>query len=282
MPRVHLPWETLAKRRCHRMKLCFLSFPAGVRMSEFSNESPFDGRANPSSAPRRWPIVEIVAAILVVLLLVWALLPAVQRGGYSVRGHCNNNLKQIITAMHMYHEKYGEFPPAYTIDANGKRLHSWRTLILPYLDERDLYSVIDLSRPWDDAANAASLKKAPAIFRCPNFKGSATSTSYLAIVSPCSCLRGGRSVSAAEISDGLSETILVFEAPQDHAVHWMSPNDADEQLFLSISSSSKLTHASGFNAVMADGHVTFIHAELSEKIRKALITVDGGEGHQVY
>jgi prepilin-type processing-associated H-X9-DG protein len=62
----------------------------------------------------------------------------------------------------------------------------------------------------------------------------------------------------------------------------MSPEDADEQFLLNISSSSKLPHSNGFNAVMADGHVTFIHAELSEKIRKALTTVDGGEGHQVY
>jgi len=252
-------------------------------MSEFSNQSPFDDQADPSSASRGWPIVEIVAAIIVVLLLVWALMPAVQGGGGAPRSACANNLKQIITAMHMYHEKYGEFPPAYTVDARGKRLHSWRTLILPYLDESALYTVIDLSKPWDDPAHTLLRKKAaPTIYRCPNLVESKTHTSYLAIVTPRSCLRGGKSVSAAEITDGPSESIVVFEAPRDHAVHWMSPNDADEQLFLSISSGSKLTHASGFNAVMADGHVTFIHAELSEKIRKALITVDGGEGRQVY
>lgn len=252
-------------------------------MSEFSNQSPFDGRANPSSASQRWPIVEILAAIVVVLLLVWALMPAVQGGGGSPRSACSNNLKQIISALHLYHETYGEFPPAYTVDANGKRLHSWRTLILPYLDENALYTVIDLSKPWDDPVHTLLRKKAaPTIYRCPNLAESKTQTSYLAIVTPRSCLRGGRSVSAAEITDGPSESIVVFEASKDRAVHWMSPEDADEQFLLNISSSSKLPHSNGFNAVMADGHVTFIHAELSEKIRKALITVDGGEGHQVY
>ena len=45
---------------------------------------------------------------------------------------CVNNLKQIALALHNYEEVYKVLPPAYTVDAQGRPLHSWRTLILPY------------------------------------------------------------------------------------------------------------------------------------------------------
>ena len=41
--------------------------------------------------------------------------------------------------MHNYHDEHGSFPPAYIADASGKPMHSWRVLILPYLDEKGLY-----------------------------------------------------------------------------------------------------------------------------------------------
>jgi hypothetical protein len=44
--------------------------------------------------------------------------------------------KMIALALHNYHDVYAAFPPAYTVDENGQRLHSWRTLILPWLEHR--------------------------------------------------------------------------------------------------------------------------------------------------
>ena len=66
---------------------------------------------------------------------------------------CANNLKQIALALRNYESVYHALPPAYTVDAEGKPLHSWRTLILPYLEQQALYDKIDLSKPWDDPAN---------------------------------------------------------------------------------------------------------------------------------
>ncbi|MBT6498149.1 MAG: DUF1559 domain-containing protein, partial [Planctomycetaceae bacterium] len=54
------------------------------------------------------------------------------------RPRCKNNLKQIMLAMHNYHEDFGSFPPAVVTDDNGHPMHSWRVLILPYLDEAKL------------------------------------------------------------------------------------------------------------------------------------------------
>jgi len=43
-----------------------------------------------------------------------------------------------------YHYVNESFPPAYTTDADGKPLHSWRVLISPYIEQRELYDQIHL------------------------------------------------------------------------------------------------------------------------------------------
>ena len=87
-------------------------------------------------------------------ILLALLLPAVQAAREaSRRMECSNNLKQISLAMHSYHDVYGSLPPAYTIDEEGRRLHSWRTLLLPYLEAGQIYEQLDLSQPWDSLDN---------------------------------------------------------------------------------------------------------------------------------
>ena len=72
---------------------------------------------------------------------------------------CKNNRKNIALALHSFASSNGgNFPPTYTVDNNGKRLHSWRTLILAHLDRRDLYDRVDYSKPWDVPSNAEIVK----------------------------------------------------------------------------------------------------------------------------
>ena len=47
----------------------------------------------------------------------------------------NNNLKQIMLAMHNYHDVYKHFPGNLT-DNQGRKLLSWRVAILPFVDEK--------------------------------------------------------------------------------------------------------------------------------------------------
>src|SRR5205807_8143584 len=83
----------------------------------------------------------IVAAFLAIVLLA-LLLPAVQAvmPFRLKRTLCRWNLMQIGFALHQYHDEYGSFPPAYIADEQGRPIHSWRMLLLPYMDAQPRYS----------------------------------------------------------------------------------------------------------------------------------------------
>jgi Protein of unknown function (DUF1559) len=52
-----------------------------------------------------------------------------------------------------YHETYGCFPPAYVADRDGKPIHSWRVLILPFLEQQELYRAYNFDEPWNGPNN---------------------------------------------------------------------------------------------------------------------------------
>jgi len=186
-----------------------------------------------------------------------------------------------MLAMHTYADTFGAFPPAYTVDANGKPLHSWRTLLLPYCEGAEVFKKLDLSKPWDDPVNAELFEQftkqtGPAAFRCPSNDIPRGMTAYLAIVTPNSCLRPGEGRRLEDIKDDTSNTVVVIEVPADKAVRWMEPVDADEALMLSIGADrdSRSPHPSGFMVGFCDGSVRLLRNELSAEDRRALITID--------
>jgi Protein of unknown function (DUF1559) len=241
--------------------------------------TPFAGKAT----RKNWGInLFTVLAILGIGAVVVAFcLPAAQRGARVavLRSQCKNYLRQIAVALHQYEEEYHALPPAYTVDAYGNPLHSWRTLILPYLDQKPLYDSIDLSKPWDDPVNARASNASVEAYRCPSIADKPHHTIYMASAATDGCFRPAQPRLLSEINDGLSNTLLVFEVPLDQSVPWMSPLDADEAMLLRISPESKLAHplAGGFNAALCDGSVRSIAADLPGEKRRALISIAGGE-----
>jgi hypothetical protein len=163
------------------------------------------------------------------------------------------------------------------VDANGKPLHSWRTLILPYADQKVLYDRIDLSRPWDDPVNADVFKTRLPLYRCPSHLDPDDKTTYLAVVTPNSILRPESSIRLLDIVDGTSNTILVMEVDDEHAVPWMAPQDADAAWLRGIGAKTKFSHSGSGHALLADGAVRFLSSNLDPSVRQALITVEGGE-----
>ncbi len=218
------------------------------------------------------------------LLYAVLVLPFARRGDLTAvnRSRCDYNLRLIGVGLHNYHSVYHTFPPAYTVDAEGKPLHSWRTLILPYIEQKELYDTIDLSKPWDDPVNAKALATHVTTYHCRELIHNAEShnlTNYFAIVGPDAAFDGSQSRKRSDFKDDPASTLMVIEAPIDKAVPWMSPQAADETLILGMNEKSDLSHkkTQEFGVVLADSSATFLKANLPADKRRAMISINGGE-----
>lgn len=223
-----------------------------------------------------WLAVAGVVGLIVVGLVTPMWRPGV--APVARRGACANNLRAIALAMLAYEQEHGTLPPAFARDADGRPLHSWRTLILPFLEQRELYDSIDLTKPWDDPANAAARERMPSVYRCPGSTSPDGHTTYMVVVSPHGCFRVDGSVSVAEVRQP-SKTLLVAEFPTRRAVPWMAPEDADEEMFLAEGPKNLTDHPRGAaNWVFADGYsVTFFPTDTNEcgpEWRRSLIRID--------
>ena len=222
--------------------------------------------------------LKVIAVLSVLGLLVCLLLPTVRTARPAAyRNQCMNNLKQIVIGLRNYEEIYHAFPPAYTTDADGKPLHSWRTLILPFIEEKQLYDSIDLSKAWDAPANVEASKTSVYTYQCPSAPDRDNRTSYLAVLTPNSCFRATEPRKLSDITDGPRTTLMLIEVDSDHAVPWMSPVDADENIVMRLGPNSKLNHAGGMQAAFVDGHVSFLNEDTSAGQRRALISIAGDD-----
>lgn len=229
--------------------------------------------------PRKTTITKIVVTSILLLLigaiLGMCVLPAVTRhyvGGKS--HHCSNNLRQIAIALQSYHDKYQSLPPAYTVDKEGRPLHSWRTLILPFIEgEQELYDSIDLSRPWDHPVNQQAFAKEVACYQCEK-RGNLTT--YKVVSSPEGCFYQSNCRSFSDITDSHDETIMLVEVLSDQAVPWMAPQDTDEAQLVANLKSLEKPHFGGFHIVFCSCRVYHFSNQDSDDIH-AMITIAAGD-----
>ena len=74
------------------------------------------------------------------------------------RHHVANEIKQLTLAMLNYESAHGHLPPMCKVDAQGRPLHSWRILVLPFLGNEqgnEIYRQYRMDRPWDSPHNLA-------------------------------------------------------------------------------------------------------------------------------
>jgi type II secretory pathway pseudopilin PulG len=246
--------------------------------ANIANDPEFNDAIPKPKSGRGFRLVKVVVALGIIALLIALLLPATRSARSAARrAQCVNNLKQIALALHNYEQAYKALPPAYTVDAKGRPLHSWRTLILPYLEQEPLYQIIDLSKPWNDPANAKALQTSVSDFRCPEAAGPQNTTTYLAIAGPNGCLIPRESRRLAEITDDHNWTLMVIEAGKENAIPWMAPVDADESLVMRLGPTTKLHHAGGTNACFVAGNVAFLNSNIPAEVRRALMSISGND-----
>ena len=191
------------------------------------------------------------------------------------RAAAKNDLMQIGLALHNYHDSMGSLPTGFA-DKSGKPGLSWRVAILPYIEQGGLYKQFKLDEPWDSPNNQALIKKMPKQFAPPR-QDTNGYTFYRGFSGPNTWLppqSGPRptGVKFAQITDGLSNTILVAEAYDP--VIWTKP---DEMEF----APNKVPQlggvfGTGAHVLMGDGSVRFLRKGFDPKALANAIQINDG------
>ena len=132
--------------------------------------------------------------------------------------------------MHGYADAAKTLPPQAVYSPDGKPLLSWRVLLLPYIEERELFQQFRLDEPWDSPHNLALLPRMPRVYA--PFDGSSPpepyTTYYQVFVGSGAAFEGRTGLRLKEdFPDGLSNTLLIVQAAE--AVPWTKPADLPYQ-----------------------------------------------------
>ncbi|MBA2114768.1 DUF1559 family PulG-like putative transporter [Bremerella alba] len=198
--------------------------------------SPFDSPQAFVKEPesKQWwklTVTEVLVIIFIIAVLLGLLLPPItsQPRINSRIDQSMNQMNNIGYALQSYHDTYDCLPPAVVTDADGQPLYSWRVLILPFIEQKNLYDQFDLSQPWDSKTNGPLAEQVPYPLESPFLGPSAQLgvTTYLAVVDPAeqrTLMLAHKGGILDEVPCLLGEASLVVEHV-GRPVIWTKPED---------------------------------------------------------
>ena len=180
-----------------------------------------------------------------------------------------------------YHEAYGCFPPAYVADRNGKPMHSWRVLILPFLEQHEIYNAYHFDEPWNGPNNRKLASRIGNIYlRSGLDSNQIQTTSFVAVVGPQTMWPGSEPRSSKDLGDGTRDTLMVVEVP-DGQFFWMEPTDLEfDSMSFKINDGSGRglgSRLGGARVVSAGGNVRTLPDNYDRNKLRAMLTANGGE-----
>lgn len=125
--------------------------------------------------PYTFSLFDLFGSITIIGILLALILPALQRSRLPHRSnYCRNNTKQLLIALHNYHDVHKQFPrvtstqlrgvPPGSVpsDFNPGAGYSWHIALLPYMEETALFNTIrttsnDFTTPAFDPAISQDL-----------------------------------------------------------------------------------------------------------------------------
>jgi len=223
-------------------------------------------------------LAKVILFVIVGLILIGMLLPANQQiRGPHRRPPCQNNLRQLSLAMIHYESQHMHFLPSYVADENGKPMHSWRVLLLPYLEQQELYDRYDMDEPWDGPNNSKLHDEVVELYRCPNSSNEKNCTDYVLITGRGTAFDGGSTVNFGGVTDGSSNSILITEVFGE-SFHWMKPQDITVEQFVSTTHpKAKSNHEGARNVSLFDGSTYAVDLNAAPEELRKLATINDGQ-----
>lgn len=182
-------------------------------------------------------------------------------------------------AVASYEEEHKHYPPAFLADKDGRPMHSWRVLILPYIGEEKLFKAYNFDEPWDGPNNRKLASRMPRTFALHGEdRPGNVMTNYLAVVGRETIWQGTVGVPRDAIKDGTSNTILLVENA-GAGVHWMAPRDLSfAEMDFTINSPNGVSSTFLKPAVvMADCSTMTLDKNVEPQALRAMMTINGGE-----
>jgi len=217
---------------------------------------------------RGFTLIELLVVIAIIAILIALLLPAVQQAREAARRtQCRNNLKQIGLALHNYHDSHRVLPPSSTSGFGAGvwnypgtgpsdpaiHLHSFASLILPFIEQSNIFNSIDYNVSALDPANQAMASTILSFYRCPSYNGNTYSTdplytttvgfeefairNYVAMgavsvlglsgaIPAEGVLYPGSATKFRDIRDGQTQTIMIVESREEDSSVWIDGTTA--------------------------------------------------------
>jgi len=234
------------------------------------------------ASTRRHRIPEIILITITVAIVALLLVTTFDTSHHAgPNTNAKHNLKQIGLAMHSYLSTNLTFPAQAIRGKNGKPLLSWRVALLPYFEQGTvdeyLFGRFRLDEPWNSPHNLKLLDSMPEVYRSPRNPETGR-TRCLGVVGEKTLFGDMHGASDQDITDGLSNTILVVEA--DYSVAWTKPEDLDYDATIPLNGLGH-AHPSEFNVLLSDGSVRFILDNIDKDVLRGLMTINGGEDVRV-
>ncbi len=222
-------------------------------------------------------LVELLVVITIIGVLVSLLLPAVQSAREAGRRvQCANGIRQLALAFQSYENRLHVFPAggiqASVLGKNGwnrptnqdfSNNFTWPTLILPYIEQSNVYAMYDFHQPQVSQVNATARSQIVPVYVCPddslqineprpgelgggssgvqnwdvysrtrlNYAVCYGNTGYMqqkmgGVVFQGAMFNNGHGQTAADIRDGLSNTLALSETLPVHGPeYWGPPGD---------------------------------------------------------
>jgi hypothetical protein len=189
-----------------------------------------------------------------------------------------SKLGEVFKALELYaNDNNGKYPPPYTKSAQGSPLLSWRVLILPYIEQQNLFNKFNQNEPWDGPTNKPLLSFMPKMYLSSgNYDvNTAFKTTFLAPVAKETIFSPAGGVTKNSVSDGLSNTILIADVDDDFATEWTRPVDLNvnaQNPALGLTASNP----AGFMALFCDGSRKVVPNRPYPNVW-AMFTIGGGE-----